>query len=38
MRYLEYEKAFKDFTIISVWDIQKRYSKFENRRLVERLS
>jgi len=35
MNYLEFEKALKSFPVFSVKDIQKRFSGFDNRRLVE---
>jgi len=35
MRYLEFKKAFMEYPVFSVKDIQKRYSDFDNRRLVE---
>jgi predicted transcriptional regulator of viral defense system len=35
MNYLEFEKALKAFPVFSVIDIQKRFSDFDNRRLVE---
>ncbi len=35
MNYLEFEKALKTFPVFSVKDIQKRFSGFDNRRLVE---
>jgi predicted transcriptional regulator of viral defense system len=35
MRYLEFEKTFRDYPIFSVKDIQKRYAGFDSRRLVE---
>jgi predicted transcriptional regulator of viral defense system len=35
MRYLEFEKAFRDYPIFSVRDIEKRFPGFDNRRLVE---
>ena len=35
MNYLIFEKAFRDFPVFSVKDIQKRFSDFDSRRLVE---
>lgn len=35
MRYLEFKKAFQDFPLFSVKDIQKRFPGFDSRRLVE---
>ncbi len=35
MNYLEFEKALKIFPVFSVKDIQKRFSGFDSRRLVE---
>ena len=35
MKYLAFEKTFRDFLIFSIRDIQKRFPDFDNRRLVE---
>ena len=35
MKYLEFEKAFRDYPIFSLIDIKKRFPDFDNRRLVE---
>lgn len=35
MKYLAFEKTFRDFPIFSIRDIKKRYPDFDNRRLVE---
>lgn len=35
MKYLDFEKSFKEYPEFSVKDIQKRYPEFDNRRLVE---
>ncbi|MEW4924744.1 hypothetical protein [Algibacter sp. 2305UL17-15] len=35
MKYLDFEKTMKPFTIFSVKDIKKRHPNFDNRRLVE---
>jgi len=35
MKYLVFEKTFRDFPIFSIRDIKKHYPDFDNRRLVE---
>ncbi|MCB9235349.1 MAG: hypothetical protein H6581_27085 [Bacteroidia bacterium] len=35
MKYLEFENAFRDFPVISLSDMQKRFPGFDSRRLVE---
>lgn len=35
MKYIEFERAFKDFPVFSIKDIEKRYPDYDNRRLVE---
>ena len=35
MKYLEFERGFKKYAVISIIDIKKRYPDFDNRRLVE---
>ncbi len=35
MRYIEFEKAFKNYPVFSIKDIEKRYPDYDNRRLVE---
>jgi hypothetical protein len=35
MKYLEFERSLREFPVFSIKDIKKRYSDFDNRRLVE---
>jgi predicted transcriptional regulator of viral defense system len=35
MNYLAFEKALREFPVLSIKDIKKRYPDFDNRRLVE---